>query len=76
VAFKLVEMTGICIKILSDMANTTMGKILTAIGADNPGGFLATMLKGVQTERGQDRCLRCSVNAEDGAFFLKPVRQG
>jgi hypothetical protein len=54
---------------ITDQAHAAFGVKAFAIKSDNAGGFLATMLKGVEAQSRQRCRIRMAINAEDTAFF-------
>src|SRR5690348_4314479 len=60
-------------EILADQAKATMGVKLLAVVGDDSGRFLAAMLQGMQSQRGQGRRIGMPVNPENAAFLPEMV---
>ena len=58
---------------VADQAEATLRIEPLAIECDDARGFLATVLKRVQTERGQRRRFRMAVNTEDATFLAQAI---
>lgn len=60
-------------EIVADQTESLVAVEMFAIEADNSGGFLATVLEGVQAERCGGGGILVAKNAEDAAFVMKMV---
>ena len=58
---------------LADEAEIALVIEASAFEADDAAAFLAAMLKAVQAEGGQDRCVLTAEYAEDAALFARLV---
>ena len=58
---------------VADEAEATLGMKPVAVIADDAGGFLAAMLKGVEAERGDGGGVGMAEDAEDAAFLAERV---
>jgi hypothetical protein len=59
--------------VVADEAEAALGVETLPVESDDAGGLLATMLEGVQAERGEGCRIRVIVDAEDAALFAQPV---
>ncbi len=60
-------------EMIADQAQAALGLEALAVEGDDAGGFLAAVLQGVQAKGGEGCGVGVAVDAEDAAFFAKPV---
>lgn len=61
---------------VADQPHAALRAETVAIKCDDTGGFLTTMLQGMQAERGDCGSFGVAENAEHAAFFLQAVSIG
>ncbi|GAA0031436.1 hypothetical protein BwSH20_55860 [Bradyrhizobium ottawaense] len=58
---------------VADEAEAAFTVEAAAVVGDDAGGFLAAVLKGVQTKRGDGGGVRVTIDAEDAAFLAQRI---
>ena len=60
-------------EIISHQAQRSVGVKMNAIKTHDPGRFLATMLQGMQSQRGVSGGIFVSENTKNAAFFVEVI---
>src|SRR5512139_2873125 len=63
----------VAVEVASDMAHRPVGMIVGSVETDDPGGFLATMLKGVEAECNETRGAIGAPDSEYAALLAELV---